>query len=56
MPKIPADLIEKLDQANLSKVEQLDGLSEKDLMDIEGVTKEEADYLIKAIKNVTKGN
>ncbi|OGJ54366.1 transcription termination factor NusA, partial [Candidatus Peregrinibacteria bacterium RIFOXYC2_FULL_33_13] len=56
LPKIPADLIEKLDQANLSKVEQLDGLSEKDLMDIEGVTKEEADYLIKAIKNVTKGN
>jgi len=44
--------IEKLSDANLSLVQQLKGLSAKDLTEVEGVTKEGAEEIVKAIKKV----
>ncbi len=46
------ELIEKLTTANLTLVEQLKGLSTKDLKDIEGITEEEADQIVEAVKGV----
>ncbi len=46
------ELIAKLIAANLTKVEQLHGLSVKDLTDLEGITKEEAKSVVDAVKKV----
>jgi N utilization substance protein A len=45
-------LIEKLATANLTLVEQLKGLTAKDIAGIEGVTKKEADLIVEAVKGV----
>ena len=44
--------IEKLSDANLSLVQQLKGLSAKDLTEVEGVTEEGAKKIVEAIKKV----
>ncbi len=44
------ELIEKLTAANLTQVEQLKGLTAKDLAGIEGITEEEAEAIEKAVK------
>lgn len=49
IPGITEALAKKLETANLTLVEQLKGLKVKDLMDIEGVTEEEATFLAQAI-------
>lgn len=51
---IPKEAIEKLKKSNLTKIAQLKGLSEKDLMAVEEITQEEAAKLVTAIKEVTK--
>lgn len=49
---IAPELAEKLSAANLSQVEQLKGLGVKDLTSIEGVSKEDAKWLVEALKKV----
>lgn len=49
---ITPEIIEKLAKANLSQVGQLHGLSNKDLMGIEGVTEDEANLIVDAVKKV----
>ncbi|MFA5829371.1 MAG: transcription termination factor NusA [Candidatus Gracilibacteria bacterium] len=49
---ISAELAGKLQTANLSQVEQIKGLSVKDLISIEGITEDEAKQLVEAIKKV----
>jgi transcription termination/antitermination protein NusA len=49
---ITPEIIEKLSTANLTNVEQLKGLGVKDLVSIEGITEEEANMLVDAIKQV----
>jgi len=44
------ELIQKLATANLSQVEQLKGLTAKDLAGLEGITKKEAEAIAKAVK------
>jgi len=46
------EIIAKLTTANLTQVAQLHGLSTKDLMGIEGVTEEEANLIVQAVKKV----
>jgi N utilization substance protein A len=46
------EIIVKLTTANLTQVEQLKGLSSKDLKSIEGITEEEATSVIEAVKKV----
>lgn len=50
LPGIQPETAEKLANANLTQVEQLKGLSVKDLMSIEGITEEEAKELAQAVK------
>ncbi|MBI5152737.1 KH domain-containing protein [Candidatus Peregrinibacteria bacterium] len=45
-------IVEKLAAANLSLVEQLKGLAEKDLMSVEGIDAESAKKIVDAMKNV----
>lgn len=47
-----SEIIEKLAKVNLIEVEQLKGLSVKDFMSIEGITDEEAETIVKALKKV----
>lgn len=49
---IAPELIEKLAKANLTSVEQIKGLSVKDLMGVEDVSEEEAKTINEAVKNV----
>ncbi|MFC1748026.1 transcription termination factor NusA [Pseudomonadota bacterium] len=47
---ISEEVADKLAQANLTQVEQLQGLSVKDLVSIEGISEKEADVIAKAVK------
>jgi N utilization substance protein A len=49
---VTAETAEKLAKANLTQIEQVRGLSIKDLISIEGVTEEEANIIIDAIKKL----
>ncbi len=49
---ITPEIVEKLAKANLSQVGQLHGLSVKDLMGIEGISEDEANLLVDAVKKV----
>lgn len=49
---ITPEIVEKLGKANLSQVGQLHGLSVKDLMGIEGITEDEANMIVEAVKKV----
>jgi transcription termination/antitermination protein NusA len=49
---IPAEIIEKLEKANLTKVAQLHGLSTGDLTGIEGITEEEAETIAEEIQKL----
>ena len=44
------ETVEKLAKGNLTQVGQLHGLSTKDLMGIEGISEDEAEMLVKAVK------
>ncbi len=46
------EIVAKLTAANLSQVEQLKGLSAKDLKTIEGISEEEAAAIVEAVKKV----
>lgn len=46
------EIVEKLGKANMSMVAQLHGLAVKDLMGIEGITEEEANTIVEAVKKV----
>lgn len=50
---ITDEIAEKLAKANLTQVEQLKGLSVKDLMSIEGISEEEASTIAEVIKAAT---
>ncbi len=47
---ITPEIVEKLATVNLVEVEQLKGLSEKDFLSIEGMTEEEANIVVEALK------
>lgn len=49
---ITPDLLEKLEKANLTHVQQIKGLSVDDLMKVEGVDKESAEKMVAALKKV----
>jgi hypothetical protein len=49
---VTPEIVEKLATANLTLAEQLKGLGAKDLVSIEGITKEEAGLIVKAMKKV----
>ena len=49
---ITPETVEKLSKANLTLVSQIQGLSIKDFQDVEGVTKEEAEAVVDALKHV----
>lgn len=49
---LAAEIVAKLEAANLTQVEQLKGLSAKDLTGLEGITEEEANAIVEAIKGV----
>ncbi len=49
---VSEDAVSKLETANLTLVEQIKGLTSKDLQDVEGITEEEADEIVKALKKV----
>lgn len=46
------DLAEKLATANLTDVEQLKGLSAKDISSVEGISQEDAERIVEAVKRV----
>jgi N utilization substance protein A len=50
---IDADLIEKLAEANLTLVEQLKGLTQKDLSEVDGIDSAGAKKIVEAIKKVS---
>ncbi len=49
---ITPEIVEKLATANLTAPSQLKGLGKKDLLGIEGITEEEADMIVEAMKKV----
>ncbi|MFA6528137.1 MAG: transcription termination factor NusA [Candidatus Gracilibacteria bacterium] len=49
---ITPETVEKLAKANLTLVSQIQGLSIKDFQDVEGVTKDEANTIVEALKKV----
>jgi N utilization substance protein A len=49
---ITDEVKEKLAAVNLEQVEQLKGLSAKDFTEIEGITEEEAEQIVEAVKSV----
>lgn len=49
---LPENIIEKLVAVNLEQVGQLKGLSVKDFMSVEGITQEEAEQIVEAVKAV----
>lgn len=48
---LPAAVIEKLKSVNLSQVEQLKGLGAKDFASIEGITQEDGEKIVDAVKH-----
>lgn len=52
LPGLAPELIQKLEAASLTAVAQLKGLSAKDLTGLEGLTKEEAQAIVEAVKGV----
>jgi N utilization substance protein A len=53
LPNISAELIEKLETANMTMVEQLKGLSVADLAGIEGVSEDEAQLLAEEVSKAS---
>ncbi len=49
---VSEDAVSKLAAANLTLVEQVKGLTAKDLQDVEGITEEEAEEIVEALKKV----
>lgn len=49
---VTAEMVEKLQKANISQVEQLKGLAAKDIASIEGMTEKEAQVIADAVKRV----
>ncbi len=49
---VSESIVEKLKTANLTLVEQVKGLTEKDFQDVEGITDEESKELVDALKKV----
>lgn len=49
---LPGVVVEKLLAANLSQVEQLKGLSERDLMGLDGISEEGAKMIVEAVRAV----
>jgi len=49
---ITPEIVAKLTAANLAQTEQLKGLGTKDLLSIEGITEEEANKIVEAMKKV----
>lgn len=49
---LPGVVVEKLLAANLSQVEQLKGLSERDLMGLDGISEEGAKMIVEAVRGV----
>lgn len=49
---LPKELVDKLAKANLTLVGQLKGLTAKDLMEVEGISEEEAKMVTEAVKKV----
>jgi transcription termination/antitermination protein NusA len=49
---ITPEIVAKLATANLTLAEQIKGLGKKDLMTVEGITAEEADQIVEAMKKV----
>lgn len=49
---ISPEIVEKLSKANLSLIEQIKGLSVKDLMSIEGISEEDANLIVDAVKKL----
>jgi N utilization substance protein A len=45
-------VVNKLKDANLTLVQQLQGLSEKDIASVEGIDEEEAKSIVEAVKNI----
>jgi len=52
LPGLAPQLIQKLEAASLTAVAQLKGLSAKDLTGLEGITQEEAQAIVEAVKGV----
>jgi N utilization substance protein A len=50
--ELDADVVDKLKEANLTLVEQLKGLSEKDMASIEGIDEDAAKAVVKAVKKL----
>ncbi|MFA5947450.1 MAG: transcription termination factor NusA [Candidatus Gracilibacteria bacterium] len=51
--EISEELINKLKEANLTSIEQIKGLSEKDIADVEGINEEGAKIIVEAVKKVS---
>ncbi len=49
---ISPEIVRKLEAANLTEVGQLKGLGEKDIVGLEGLTKDEAKMIVEAVKEV----
>ncbi len=49
---VAEEIVEKLQSANLTLVEQVKGLTAKDFQDVEGITEDEANELVNALKEV----
>ena len=49
---VSKDAVSKLATANLTLVEQVKGLTAKDLQDVEGITEEESEEIVAALKKV----
>ncbi len=52
LPGLAPEIIAKLATANLTQVAQLHGLSAKELLTVEGITEEEANQVVEAVKKV----
>ncbi len=52
LPGLSPELVAKLTAANLTLTEQIKGLGVKDLMTVEGITEEEANQVVEAMKKV----
>lgn len=52
LPGLNQNIVKKLSTANLTQVEQIKGLSAKDLIAVEGITEEEAEQIVEIVKKV----
>ncbi|MCX6733257.1 MAG: transcription termination factor NusA [Candidatus Peregrinibacteria bacterium] len=52
LESLSPEIIKKLEAANLTAVGQLKGLGEKDIVGLEGITKDEAKTIVEAVKEV----